>query len=353
MLLLNHRDTAIGELLQTALAGVEDRFARELVSDLACVEGLVTHLEQYRGKMLRPTLVLVSGMASSETGSEVVDAHQVIASVAEMVHMATLVHDDVLDEASVRRRHATINCLKGNEAAVMLGDYLISHAYHLCSSLDSPACSRIIADATNTVCEGELLQLSNRGNLGLDERTYFQIIRRKTASFCGTCCRLGAVLSGASDAVAEDLHGYGETLGTAYQIIDDLLDLVGSEDTVGKTLGRDLEKGKLTLPVIHGLNHSSAEARNELLRIIKDVGPDESLMRGQPVTRLSGGGAGNSEAKAVLVREILSQQGSLTYARERAGALVSRAKKMLNGLEDSPSRRLLSDMADAVLTRKF
>src|SRR5690606_33082713 len=140
-----------------------------------------------------PMLVLVSGMAT-ERSSGLCDAHRVVATVVEMVHMATLVHDDILDDAQVRRRGATVNHLHGNESAVMLGDYLISHAYHLCSSLDQPAVSRIIADATNVVCEGELLQLANRNNWALDEKTYFEIIRRKTASLCGTCCRLGALV---------------------------------------------------------------------------------------------------------------------------------------------------------------
>src|SRR5690606_17219672 len=134
------------------------------------------------------------------------ERHRILATVVEMVHMATLVHDDILDDAQMRRRGATINHLSGNEAAVMLGDYLISHAYHLCSSLDDQAVSRAVARTTNTVCEGELLQLANRGNGELDERTYFEIIRRKTASLCGLCCRLGASLAGAEPETADLLE---------------------------------------------------------------------------------------------------------------------------------------------------
>src|SRR5207253_4264657 len=156
---------------------------------------LVKHVSRFRGEMLRPTLVLLAGKASGE----LLDAHITLATVVEMVHMATLVHDDVLDEAELRRKGATINHLRGNEAAVLLGDYLISHSYHLCSSLDSQFASRLIARTTNTVCEGELLQIDNRNNVDLDEETYFQIITRKTASLCATCCLLGAHYGGANN----------------------------------------------------------------------------------------------------------------------------------------------------------
>src|SRR3954453_12498510 len=150
------------------LAVVEKRFLAELKSDLACVNTLVKHVSRFRGKMLRPCLLLMSGKACGE----LTDAHTVIATVVEMVHMATLVHDDVLDEAELRRKGATINHLRGNEAAVMLGDYLISHSYHLCSSIDSQLASRLIARTTNLVCEGELLQINSRGELELSEETY-------------------------------------------------------------------------------------------------------------------------------------------------------------------------------------
>ena len=273
MLTVASSDRAIGERLAEELADIESRFSAELLSDLPCVNSLVAHVERYRGKMLRPMLVLVSGMASSPDFRGLTDPHRVLSTVVEMVHMATLVHDDILDGAEVRRRGATINHLRGNETAVMLGDYLISHAYHLCSSLPGPVCSRLIADATNTVCEGELLQLANRENWSLDEPTYFEIIRRKTASLCGVCCRLGGILNDAPAAVEDGLYDYGEKVGVAFQIVDDLLDLTGSQDTVGKTLGRDLEKGKLTLPVIHHLKAKGGTRREECGRQRPVTGP--------------------------------------------------------------------------------
>ncbi len=217
---------------------------------------LVKHVSRFRGKMLRPCLVLLSGRACSGD-QPLSEAHTVIATVVEMVHMATLVHDDVLDEAELRRKGATINHLRGNEAAVLLGDYLISHSYHLCSGLDSQFASRLIGRTTNCVCEGELLQLDNRNNLDLDEQTYLQIIERKTASLCAACCLLGAKFAGAEPAHVAALETFGMSLGTAFQIQDDILDLVGDASCVGKTLGIDVEKGKLTLPLIHFLRSAA------------------------------------------------------------------------------------------------
>src|SRR5687767_3297688 len=184
--------SSLTECIGPQLAGVDELFRRELVSELGCVNTLVKHVARFRGKMLRPSLVLLSGKAIGN----LTPAHVTIATVVEMVHMATLVHDDVLDEAELRRKGATINHLKGNEAAVLLGDYLISHSYHLCSSLDSQMASRLIGRTTNRVCEGELLQIDNRNKIDLSEETYLEIITRKTASLCATCCQLGATFAG-------------------------------------------------------------------------------------------------------------------------------------------------------------
>lgn len=333
MLLVAPDDQAISALLERELAEVEKRFALELRSDLPCVNTLVRHIESYRGKMLRPMLVLVTGMATAEDQSKVTDAHRTLAAVVEMVHMATLVHDDVLDEAEVRRGGETINHLRGNETAVMLGDYLISHAYHLCCSIEPTSIASQVARATNQVCEGELHQLANRENWDLDEETYFQIIRGKTACLCGSCCELAATLNDADPQVAKAMNTYGEKLGLAFQIVDDVLDLTGSEDTVGKTLGLDLAKGKLTLPLIHCLANAE-EPRRQAVRSI-----------------LESGGAKPDEADQL--RQWLIEQGSVRYATDTARKLVNEAKAALDLLPASPPQKLLAAMADAVLTRKF
>lgn len=358
MLLVNGQDTSTQKRLSVELTEVESRFVAELISDLTCVNTLVSHVERYRGKMLRPMLVLLAGLAtakpedggpaSGDNGDDanddaglapqLNDAHRVVATVVEMVHMATLVHDDVLDEADVRRRGTTVNALNGNEAAVMLGDYLISHAYHLCSSLDRPLISRLIADTTNTVCEGELLQLANRNNWRLDEGTYFEIIRRKTASLTGMCCKLGAMLHDEHDeTIAEALYDYGELVGTAFQVVDDLLDLVGDQATVGKSLGRDLAKGKLTLPLIRYLATAGDDDREQTLATIRSVTHDDE---------------DETEIAVADVRRRVTESDAIDYSRNVAADLIARAKSHLTALPDSTTRTLLADMADAVLTRK-
>jgi octaprenyl-diphosphate synthase len=185
--------------------------------------------------MLRPTLVLAGGLAASPSlglsvsSSLLSDAHVTVAAVAEMVHMATLVHDDVLDEADTRRRARTVNRLHGNETAVILGDYLIAAAYHLCSQLDSQDAALLIGRVSMTVCSGELLQLAHRADFSLDEPTYFEIVERKTASLIGAACRLGARCSGADEQTCARLERFGRDIGVAFQIQDDVLDLTGRE----------------------------------------------------------------------------------------------------------------------------
>jgi octaprenyl-diphosphate synthase len=313
------------ECIGTELSDVEKRFTRELSSDLKCVASLVKHVNRFRGKMLRPCLVLLAGKAVGSLG----DAHITLATVVEMVHMATLVHDDVLDEAELRRKGATINHLRGNEAAVLLGDYLISHSYHLCSTLDSQFAARLIARTTNTVCEGELLQIDNRGNFDLDEETYFQIITRKTASLCATSCLLGSKYAGASEYQQHQLELYGLSLGIAFQIQDDILDIAGEPTMVGKTLGIDMEKGKMTLPMIHFMQHAPQEHRHLLRSLLSDNDPD----RGEKI------------------RNLLLPSDSIAYARNRAEQLVQGAKDALQGLADSEALRVLQAMADFVIRR--
>ncbi len=333
-----HEDTQ--RSLTRELDAVEVRFAAELQSDLGCVNELVGHVERYRGKMLRPMLVLLPGLAIPP--HELTEAHRVVATVVEMVHMATLVHDDILDEARTRRRGATVNALRGNETAVMLGDYLISHAYHLCSSLDLPWVASAIARTTNTVCAGELLQLSNRYNWELGEATYFQVIGRKTASLCSVSCMIAARLSGATPAQAAALERYGECLGVAFQIVDDLLDLTGHEQQVGKTLGLDLVKGKLTLPLIHHLANVTGVERAQSLALLQSQAPRDDSVDHRP----------DPEVVAAIIAR-LTQTDSLNHARRRAQALITTGVESLQAVPPSAPRDLLAVMAQAVSTRSM
>lgn len=307
------------------LRQVETLFEQELHSQISCVNVLTRHVSRFRGKMLRPMLVLLSGRACGQLQK----SHIVIATVVEMIHMASLVHDDVLDDAELRRKGATINHLRGNEAAVLLGDYMVSHAYHLCSSLDSQFASRAVARTTNEVCEGELMQIDNRNNYDLTEKTYFQIITRKTASLCGACSMLGARLAGESDSVVENMERYGRRIGEAFQIQDDILDLVGDVRAVGKTLGTDIEKGKMTLPMIHFMRSAPRQHR-ELLR---------SLLEGQ------------EPDKAEKIRNLILPSDSIEYARNKARSLIQEAQLALRGLKENPGATALHTVAGFVVDR--
>lgn len=324
-------------LLRDRLSRVERCFSEELASDLDCVNDLAGHVERYRGKMLRPMLAVLSSLALGEQSDAGPASQQrciVLATVFEMVHMSTLVHDDVLDEADVRRRGRTVNALHGNEAAVMLGDYLISHAYHLCCSLGDPVLARAVAATTNTVCEGELLQLSRRHDFEIAEQTYYEIIRRKTASLCDACCRLPALLAGETidSGHATTLGTFGEKIGIAFQIIDDVLDLVGDEETVGKSLGRDLAKGKMTLPLIRWVASLEGKQRADALSLLSAAATGE-----------------NTD----LLRRRVEGAGTVEQARAVASELVQDASgRLRDGLPDTPARQRLLDLAAAVLRRE-
>src|SRR4051794_24056188 len=214
------------ELLQ-----VEQIFRAELESRNPYVADIFAHASHFRGKRLRPMLLLLSGSATGDIS----DAHRVLAAVVEMIHTATLVHDDVLDEAETRRHVATVNARWNNETSVLFGDYLFTHAFHLASSLDTTLACRLIGRATNLVCEGELTQIRERGNLDLTEEAYLRIIDGKTAELCAVACFLGAHFADADESVVRNLEQYGRSVGIAFQISDDLLDILGSEDETGKS----------------------------------------------------------------------------------------------------------------------
>lgn len=313
--------------IRDELAVVERIFDEEIASDQGFINGLCDTVRSYRGKMLRPAMLLLTGKATGELSN----AHRTLAAVVEMVHMATLVHDDVLDEAVERRRRPTIASIAGNTAAVLLGDHLISHAFHLCSSLQSQYASRRIGATTNMVCEGELLQNHHRGDIGLTEESYFEIIRRKTGALTAVSAELGGKLAGAGDGLVRSLYSYGMSAGVAFQIIDDVLDIVGDEGRVGKTLGLDLTGGNLTLPVIHGLAHADRSTAAALRDLIGCARPSGS----EPL------------------RALLEQTQSIAYAVESARRSVEDAVSQLDLVPHSGAKQSLVAMAEFIVTRQF
>jgi len=306
------------------LEEVERILAATLESSRPCVGPLLAHLRHYRGKRLRPVLVLLTARACGW----VTAAHHTLAAVVEMIHTATLVHDDVLDNAAVRRHLPTINAGWGNQTSILLGDYLFTHAFHLASTIDTEAC-RLIGETTNRVCEGELQQGSERGNLALSENDYLDIIEGKTAELTACCCRIGALYSGVFPGIVENMSQYGRWLGMAFQIADDLLDLIGEERATGKSLGIDVEQQKLTLPLIRLLNVVPAEAAVRVRQILSSPGKHQR------------------EA----LRPYLAQSDALAYATRRAEEFAARARAELSCLVPSSCRAILEALPDRVVHR--
>lgn len=309
--LLQKTDFLIGD----ALKAVEATYAAELASSNPFIRDIYQHTNRFRGKRLRPILCLLTAKACGGVTRE----HEILAAVIEMIHTATLVHDDVLDNADVRRHVATVNVRWNNQTSVLYGDFLFTHAFHLAAQTGSAEACRSIGRATNLVCEGELTQIRNRGNLELTEAEYLRIIDGKTAELCAVACQLGAQFAGADHEQVHRLEAFGRLLGQAFQIADDVLDLTGFEQTVGKTLGTDILQQKMTLPVIRLLQQSSPLQRTELI---------ELLERGD-------------EAACRTIARIAREQGAIADAVQFANQLAADAQAQLGVLPESPARSVL------------
>jgi octaprenyl-diphosphate synthase len=281
------------------------------------------HLRAGGGKMLRPGMVLLAG----ECFGALTDEHIRVSAMMEMIHHATLLHDDVLDEGCQRRGIPTVNHLWGNESAVLLGDFLLSQVFRMAAELDSPV-AKVLAQTAAQVCEGELRQTMHRRDWQLNEAQYLAIITEKSASFFSGCCRLGAMLSQADEGQIESVARFGLLAGTAFQITDDLLDIAGDESHVGKTLQSDLAKDKPTLAVIHLLRTLEAARRAEVRALLES--PD---------------GTGH-ELPALLERA-----GSLQYAREQAAEYVTRAIEALAEVPPSRAKEALIETARFMANR--
>ena len=258
------------ELINSQLYSVEERIRQQARAFDPAVEGYIAYAIESHGKRLRPALALLAGGATGPIGS----SHFDLAVVLELIHAATLVHDDILDGADKRRGQPTANAKWGNALSVLLGDCLFAHALKLSTNFQNGEISRRIAHAASDVCSGEIIQTQRRFDLKLSVPDYYKIIEMKTGALFAAACELGALINEAAPEVIDALRIYGLRLGTAYQIYDDVLDLAGEEAKAGKTLGSDLRKGKLTLPVLHLFQISDEVERHRLSEII--LGGEES-----------------------------------------------------------------------------
>lgn len=307
------------------LQRVEDILAEELQSPHPFVDQVIRHSGRLGGKRLRPALLLLTARAIGKVTSD----HHVLAATVEMIHLATLVHDDVLDEADVRRHVATVNARWNNETSVLLGDYLFTHAFYLASTLGTAIACQTIGQSTNIVCEGELRQTGNQGRLDVSEEEYTQIIDAKTAELCACACNLGATFADASEDIVEGMTRYGRNLGIAFQIADDILDLVGDEEVTGKSLGTDLEKQKPTLPIIHVWERASQAERVEIEAILS--GPATSRRR--------------------ALSPWFEKYDALDYARKRARDYADAALDELRRLPMSAAQEVLQQITMFVVAR--
>jgi octaprenyl-diphosphate synthase len=312
--------------IEAGLLQVEEVFRDVLRSRYPFVDDLVKYGFRLGGKRLRPALLLLSGLACGSFGPP----HILLAAAVEMIHTATLVHDDVLDEATIRRHLDTVNVRWDNETSVLLGDYLFTRALCLSSSLDDVFACRELNNASRVMCEGELRQIESRGDYGLTEEQYYEILRGKTAALTSSCCRLGAHYSGADLEVEEALAQYGLHLGVAFQIADDLLDVLGDEAEVGKSLGTDLLKQKSTLPVIRLLEQAAPADRDRLIGQLHS----------------------SDNHRREMLRPYLENSDAIAYAREKAIVFSQLAAQQLDVLAPSPARDSLAGLAEFVVNRQ-
>ena len=319
---------SIYEPIQHEIQRVEETLQRELAHENPFVTQLLKHSTKFQGKRARPAVLL----HSAHILGEATDVHIALGAVVEMLHTATLVHDDVLDEAGVRRQVKTLNNVWGNEASILFGDYLFAKAYTLAAKLHNREANTILSKTVEQLCVGELWQISTKFNVDIDEAQYYKIIEHKTGSLFSTACRLGAVGNGADPAQVDALARYGACVGIAFQIVDDCLDITGDEAEMGKSLGTDLDKGKLTLPVI---------------KLLRDLAPRER----KPLQDLLASHDRVEERRDVVCK-LLRERDLVTWSMRRAQDFIDEAKGLLRGFRDSAHVESLLNLADFFLDRR-
>jgi len=316
---------AVQALAADDMRQVDALIRARLASDVVLINQIGAHIIGAGGKRLRPTLLLLSAGALGYRGQDAVQ----LAAVIEFIHTATLLHDDVVDESSLRRGRSTANALWGNAASILVGDFLYSRSFQLMVELQRMPIMRILADTTNAIAEGEVLQLLHLHNPDTDEVAYARVIERKTAVLFAGATELGALLAGAEPAVQSGLRAYGLNLGFAFQIADDVLDYTADEADLGKRIGDDLAEGKATLPLIHALAHVDRDTATRLRAIVR-------------------------KGEASAMPEVLSaieSGGSIEYCRTRATQYAEAARAAIANLPDNRYSAALRALCDYAVDR--
>lgn len=315
------------EPVRADLEAVEREYARQVQSQVAIIPEIGSYIQQSGGKRVRPAVLLMAARLCGYAGPRAV----LNAAVVEFIHTATLVHDDIVDDADLRRGHKAVHSRWGNDVTVLAGDFLYIKSMAMALTQDTLDVVRLLCDVTLRMIEGELYQLTKNGVVDISEDEHFEIIRRKTAYLFGGCAQIGGMLGEAGEAKETALREYGFSLGILFQLVDDLLDFTGEAEALGKPIGGDLREGKITLPIIHLLEHGGPEANELIRRVVRDrhVTADEW-------TRLRGW---------------LAEHRSIEYAYSRAVEFGEAAKRHLRIFSPSPERDALMGLADYVLSR--
>ncbi len=315
------------QLLADDMKAVDKVIRDRLRSEVVLVNQVGEYIINSGGKRLRPALVVLSSHAFSYSGTQ----HHDLAAVVEFIHTATLLHDDVVDESELRRGRETANALFGNAASVLVGDFLYSRAFQMMVEVQQMRVMQILADATNVIAEGEVLQLLNCNNADVDAENYMRVIHYKTAKLFEAAMRLGAILGKADEKTEAQAAAYGMHLGTAFQLVDDVLDYSADEQETGKHLGDDLSEGKPTLPLIYAMQHGSPEQAGVVRAAIEqgDVG------------------------KFSEVLQIIHETGALDYTRQQAMREAELACAEISGWPGSKYKQCLIELAHFAATRQY
>ena len=321
----------VTEHLQDDLNAVEEALTAYLNSDVPLIPSIGHHLARGGGKRIRPTLVLLTSKLCGYEGDRCISN----SCLVEFIHTATLLHDDVVDASEMRRGAPSANARWGNEASVLVGDYLFAKSLWLMAADRDPDIIRVVSDATVYLSEGEVLQLINEYNLASTEESYLDVIYRKTAALMATCCRVGAILGNMPPEVEEHLGTFGSNIGSAFQLVDDALDYMARADRIGKPVGQDLSDGNVTLPLIHLYRLAAEEEKQRIRQVFFESN-------------------GTPDGKLEDILEMMKKHGAIEYTMARAADFVERAKASLRELPDDLDpfyRNALIALADYIVAR--
>jgi octaprenyl-diphosphate synthase len=313
--------------VQPGLLRMREVLSVQVADASPAVRDMTDHVSRFQGKQLRGAMVLLIGEATGNS----TDEHATIAAIVEMIHLATLVHDDILDGAKVRRKVACVNERWDNQVAVLLGDFLYARAFALSTDLSSRLCSRLLSEATRRICVGEIEQATRRYDFELAQERYESIAGAKTATLYAAACELGARYPAGHEELGASLRAFGWELGLSFQIVDDCLDLTADEAELGKSAGTDVEDGKVTLPVLYTYKHADEALRAKIREVFTRPGLDQRALR---------------------LREACDLKPGLDYAYARAEALIESARACLARLPESASRASLEALTGFVLARR-